>query len=74
LLLLLLIGLVSFNYIFILSRNIYLAEVAIPHMAIDRDIRLSGFASYVGKSSMEVTLNIDQVDIQFQSIVYYYYI
>lgn len=38
-----------------------LAEVAIPHMAIDRDIRLSGFASYVGKSSMEVTLKIDQV-------------
>lgn len=30
-------------------------------MAIDRDIRLSGFASYVGKSSMEVTLEIDQV-------------
>ncbi len=38
-------------------------EVAIPHMAIDRDVRLSGFASYVGKSSMEVTLKIDQVNI-----------
>jgi hypothetical protein len=43
-------------------------------MAIDRDIRLSGFASYVGKSSMEVTLNIDQVDVQFQRVVFYYYI
>jgi hypothetical protein len=30
-------------------------------MDINRDIRLSGFASFVGKSSMEVTLKIDQV-------------
>ncbi|CAF3016783.1 unnamed protein product [Rotaria sp. Silwood2] len=35
-------------------------EVAIPHMQMDRDIRLSGFTSFVGKSSMEVTLKIDQ--------------
>ncbi|CAF1411584.1 unnamed protein product, partial [Rotaria sordida] len=35
-------------------------EVAIAHMHIDRDIRLSGFASFVGKSSMEATLKIDQ--------------
>ncbi|CAF1617942.1 unnamed protein product [Adineta ricciae] len=35
-------------------------EVAIPHMNIMRDVRLSGFASYVGKSSMEVTLKVDQ--------------
>ena len=33
-------------------------------MAIDRDIRLSGFASFVGRSSMEVTLKIDQVWIE----------
>jgi acyl-CoA hydrolase len=37
-------------------------EVAISHMDIDRDVRLSGFASYVGKSSMEVTLKIGQVN------------
>ncbi|CAF0935146.1 unnamed protein product [Didymodactylos carnosus] len=35
-------------------------EVDVAHMDIDRDIRLSGFASYVGKSSMEVKLKIDQ--------------
>jgi hypothetical protein len=32
-------------------------------MDINRDVRLSGFASFVGKSSMEVTLKIDQVNI-----------
>ncbi|CAF4453503.1 unnamed protein product, partial [Rotaria magnacalcarata] len=37
-------------------------EVAIPHMHMDRDIRLSGFASFVGSSSMEITLKIDQVN------------
>ena len=31
-------------------------------MDIDRDIRLSGYASFVGQSSMEVTLTIDQVN------------
>ena len=36
-------------------------EVANPNMIIDRDVRLSGFASFVGRSSMEVTLKIDQV-------------
>ncbi|CAF3731041.1 unnamed protein product [Adineta steineri] len=35
-------------------------EVAVPHMDIDRDVRLSGFTSFVGKSSMEVILTIDQ--------------
>jgi hypothetical protein len=45
------------------AQRIDLSEVAIPHMSIDRDIRLSGFASFVGKSSMEVTLKIDQVGI-----------
>jgi hypothetical protein len=33
-------------------------------MNIDRDVRLSGFASFVGKSSMEVTLKVDQVNIE----------
>jgi hypothetical protein len=33
-------------------------------MDIERDIRLSGFASFVGKSSAEVTLKIDQVQIE----------
>ncbi|CAF4269628.1 unnamed protein product, partial [Adineta steineri] len=37
-------------------------EVAVPHMDIDRDVRLSGFTSFVGKSSMEVILTIDQVN------------
>ena len=37
------------------------AEVAIPHMDMSRNVRLSGYASNVGKSSMEVTLKIDQV-------------
>jgi len=35
-------------------------EVAIPHMDMSRNVRLSGYASNVGKSSMEVTLKIDQ--------------
>ncbi len=44
----------------------FFIEVAIPHMDIDRDVRLSGFASFVGKSSMEVTLKIDQVNIEIE--------
>lgn len=40
----------------------FFSEVAIPHMLVDRDIRLSGFTSFVGKSSMEITLKVDQVN------------
>jgi len=43
-------------------KNINFVEVAISHMDISRDVRLSGFASFVGKSSMEVTLKVDQVN------------
>jgi hypothetical protein len=50
------------NFVFfVFIENLDFVEVAIPHMDIDRDVRLSGFASFVGKSSMEVTLKIDQV-------------
>jgi len=34
--------------------------VNVPHVQIDHDVRLSGYASYVGKSSMEVTMKMDQ--------------
>ncbi len=48
-------------YFCLFIENLDFVEVVIPHMDIDRDVRLSGFASFVGKSSMEVTLKIDQV-------------
>ena len=37
-------------------------EIVKPQMDKDQDIRLSGYGSCVGKSSMEVTLNVDQVN------------